>query len=197
MDILTIITIIGGIILTIGYLPQIRKLYATESTDGINNAFWYLIFSAVTITALNLIYTDAPQVLQIIQVINGILAGVVVIMVHIYRKEGVMSVIPVFILAFLVIIVPISPIEITQNVASIMIVVAYLSQLITLFKSSSVAGVAPSLYLLIAFGLAIMSTKMFVSEVSAYIITTEIINIVLLLACAGYALYFQRKQKIN
>lgn len=196
MDFLTVITIIGGIILTVGYIPQLIKLYKTGNTEGISSGFWYLITTAVSITAVNLIVDSAPLVLIIIQVINATLAGVVVLTVHHYRKEYRYMKYPTLLVVFVIVICGfILPIEITQSVASIAIVVAYVTQLITLFKSPSVAGVAPSLYLLIAIGLGIMATKMFVTEVSPYIIATELINIALLLACAGYATYSQLKRK--
>lgn len=196
MDFLTVITIIGGIILTVGYIPQLIKLYKTGNTEGISSGFWYLITTAVSITAVNLIADSAPLVLIIIQVINATLAGVVVLAVHYHRAEYRYMKYPTLVVVFIVIICGfILPIEITQSVASLAIVVAYVTQLITLFKSPSVAGVAPSLYLLIAIGLGIMATKMFVTEVSPYIIATELVNIALLLACAGYAIYSQFKRK--
>lgn len=195
MDFLTIITILGGIILTVGYIPQIIKLHSTQLTDGINNGFWYLISGAVTITALNLFIDAAPIVLITIQVINAALALYTVIIVHQYRRELMYPVI-IWLVAILGV-VYFLPLEFTQSLATGMIILAYVSQLITLFKAPSVAGVAPSLYLLIAIGLGIMATKMFVTEVSAYIITTEIVNIALLLTCAITAVYFQKKKIIN
>src|SRR5699024_11466299 len=66
---------------------------------------------------------------------------------------------------------------------------AYASQLVTLFKADSVKGVSPSLYLVIAIGLAIMALKMFVTEVTAHIIVTELVNITLLLLCAAVSSY--------
>ena len=194
MDFLTVITIVGGIILTIGYIPQLIKLFKTEETAGINNGFWYLITTAVTITAINLIIDSAPTVLIIIQIVNATLAGVVLLTVHFYRKEYTLMNLPVvLVLSVILISGVVLPLEVTQSIASLAIVTAYLTQLVTLFKAPSVAGVAPSLYLLIAVGLGIMATKMFVTEVSAYIITTEIVNIILLLLCASVSFFYQHK----
>lgn len=194
MDFLTIVTIIGGIILTVGYIPQLIKLRKTHDTDGINNGFWYLVTTTVAITAVNLIVDSAPIVLIIIQVVNAGLAGVVLITVHFYRNQYKQMTYPTFLIVVIIILAGVVlPIEITQTVASISIVVAYVSQLITLFKAPSVSGVAPSLYLLIAVGLGIMATKMFVTDVTPYIIATELINIALLLTCAGVSYYFQLK----
>lgn len=194
MDFLTLITIIGGVILTIGYIPQLFKLHKTGDTHGINNGFWYLVTTTVAITAVNLIVDSAPLVLIIIQVINAALAGIVLITVHFYRKEYKQMVYPTFLIVAIILLAGVVlPIEITQTVASISIVVAYVSQLITLFKAPSVSGVAPSLYLLIAVGLGIMATKMFVTDVTPYIIATELINIALLLTCACVSFYFQWK----
>lgn len=194
MDFLTVITIVGGIILTVGYIPQLIKLFKTEETAGINNGFWYLITIAVTITAINLIIDSAPMVLIIIQIANAMLAGVVLLTVHFYRKEYDLMNLPVLLVLSVILIAGvILPLEVTQSIASLAIVTAYVTQLVTLFKSPSVAGVAPSLYLLIAIGLGIMATKMFVTEVSIYIITTELVNITLLLLCASVSFFYQHR----
>lgn len=194
MDFLTIITIIGGIILTVGYIPQLIKLFRTEETAGINNGFWYLITTAVAITAVNLIVDSAPMVLIIIQIANAMLAGVVLLTVHFYRKEYDLMNLPVLlVLSAILIAGVILPLEVTQSIASLAIVTAYVTQLVTLFKAPSVAGVAPSLYLLIAIGLGIMATKMFVTEVSIYIITTELVNTTLLLLCASVSFFYQHR----
>lgn len=195
MDFLTVITIVGGIILTVGYIPQLIKLFKTEETAGINNGFWYLITTAVTITAINLIIDSAPTVLIAIQIVNATLAGLVLLTVHVYRKEYTLMNLPVVLVLSIIVFAggAILPLEVTQSIASLAIVTAYLIQLVTLFKAPSVDGVAPSLYLLIAVGLGIMATKMFVTEVSAYIITTEIVNIILLLLCASVSFFYQHK----
>ena len=193
MELLTIITVIGGIILTLGYLPQLVKLKQTGDTSGINNSFWYLITIAVTITAINLIADSAPVILIIIQITNAILAGVVLMAVHLYRGQDKWLLAPVVIFIVMVVLTTILPLEITQSLSSLAIVVAYITQLITLVKSPKVSGVSPSLYILIALGLGIMATKMFVTEVTPYIITTELINIILLLTCAGLSLFYQNR----
>jgi len=193
MELLTLITIIGGIILTLGYLPQLVKLKQTGDTNGINNSFWYLITIAVTITAINLIADSAPLILIVIQIINAILAGVVLMAVHFYREQDKWLLAPVVIFIAMIILTAVLPIEITQLLSSLAIVVAYVTQIITLIKSPKVSGVSPSLYILIALGLGIMATKMFVTEVTHYIITTELINITLLLLCAGLSLSYQSK----
>lgn len=193
MDILTLITIIGGVILTLGYLPQLVKLKQTGDTNGINNSFWYLITIAVTITAINLIADSAPMILIIIQIINAILAGVVLMFVHFYRGQNKWLLAPTVIFIVMILLTATLPLEITQSLSSLAIVVAYVTQLITLVKSPKVSGVSPSLYILIALGLGIMATKMFVTEVTPYIITTELINIALLLTCAGLSLFYQSR----
>lgn len=198
MDFLTIITIIGGIILTVGYVPQLVKMYKTDNTDGINVGFWYLITVAVTITAVNLLVGSAPLVLVTIQIINAALACVVLISVHFYRKEFNKIIVPAILVVTVIVLTGFFlPIEVTQNMASLAIVIAYVSQLITLIKSPSVTGVAPSLYLLIAIGLGIMATKMFVTDVSPYIIVTEVINIALLLACALVTFSLQNRDNLE
>lgn len=193
MELLTIITVIGGIILTLGYLPQLVKLKQTGDTSGINNSFWYLITIAVTITAINLIADSAPVILIIIQITNAILAGVVLMAVHLYRGQDKWLLAPVVIFIVMIALTTTLPLEITQSLSSLAIVVAYVTQLITLVKSPKVSGVSPSLYILIALGLGIMATKMFVTEVTPYIITTELINITLLLICAGLSLFYQNR----
>ena len=193
MELLTIITVIGGIILTLGYLPQLVKLKQTGDTSGINNSFWYLITIAVTITAINLIADSAPVILIIIQITNAILAGVVLMAVHLYRGQDKWLLAPVVIFIVMIVLTATLPLEITQSLSSLAIVVAYVTQLITLVKSPKVSGVSPSLYILIALGLGIMATKMFITEVTPYVIATELINIALLLICAGLSLFYQNR----
>ena len=149
MDFLTVITIIGGIILTVGYIPQLIKLFKTEETAGINNGFWYLITTAVTITAINLIIDSAPIVLIIIQIVNATLAGVVLLTVHLYRKEYTMMNLPVLLVLSVILIAGVLlPLEVTQSIASLSIVTAYLTQLVTLFKAPSIDKAKVLLHLL-------------------------------------------------
>ena len=187
MDLLTLLTVIGGVVLTIGYLPQIIKLHKTYNTAGINIAFWYLIAGAVLITAINLVIDSAPLVLIIIQSANALLAFYLVYLVTDLRGKPAFGIILALVL--IVLFVSAVPLSITQGAATVMIVIAYASQLVTLFKADSVEGVSPSLYLVIAIGLAIMALKMFVTEVTAHIIATELVNITLLLLCAAVSSY--------
>lgn len=197
MELMTYITIIGGIILTVGYLPQIIKLKKTGNTAGISLVFWYLIFSAVTITALNLVNTGAPLVLIIIQAANALLAGAIIGMIY-YCRDTFKYVVLIGAISFLLFIgVTSLPIEFSQTVSTVFIVTAYASQLITLIKAESVEGVSAWLYILIALGLGIMATKMFITDVSIHIIVTELVNISLLVACAVFTVYFQAKIKTN
>src|SRR5699024_4807524 len=148
MDLLTLLTVIGGDVLTIGYLPQIIKLHKTYNTLGINIAFWYLIAGAVLITAINLVVDSAPLVLIIIQSANALLAFYLVYLVTDLRGKPAFGIILALVLV--VLFVSAVPLSITQGAATVMIVIAYASQLVTLFKADSVKGVSPSLYLVIA-----------------------------------------------
>ena len=113
--------------------------------------------------------------------------------VHFYRGQNKWLLAPTVIFIVMILLTTTLPLEITQSLSSLAIVVAYVTQLITLIKSPKVSGVSPSLYILIALGLGIMATKMFVTEVTPYIITTELINIALLLTCAGLSLFYQSR----
>lgn len=194
MEVMFFITVLGGIILTVGYLPQIFKLYQTGNTDGISLLFWYFIFSAVSITAINLILTAAPVILIVIQLSNALLAAVVVGMVYYYKDQFKFVVMVGFLTLVLTVLVVSLPIEVTQTTSTVLIVAAYVIQLITLIKAESVQGVSAWLFLLIALGLGIMATKMFITEVSIHIIVTEIVNISLLIACAAITFYFQHRE---
>src|SRR5699024_7713049 len=194
MEVMFFITVLGGIILTVGYLPQIFKLYQTGNTDGISLLFWYFIFSAVSITAINLILTAAPVILIVIQLSNALLAAVVVGMVYYYKDQFKFVVMVGFLTFVLTVLVVSLPIEVTQTTSTVLIVAAYVIQLITLIKAESVQGVSAWLFLLIALGLGIMATKMFITEVSIHIIVTEIVNISLLIACAVITFYFQHRE---
>lgn len=194
MDTMFFITVLGGVILTVGYLPQIFKLYQTGNTDGISLLFWYFIFSAVSITAINLILTAAPLILIIIQLSNALLAAVVIGMVYYYKNQFKFVVMVGFLTLVLTVLVVSLPIEVTQTTSTVLIVAAYVIQLITLIKAESVQGVSAWLFLLIALGLGIMATKMFITEVSIHIIITEIVNISLLIACAAITFYFQHRE---
>jgi len=194
MEVMFFITVLGGIILTVGYLPQIFKLYQTGNTDGISLLFWYFIFSAVSITAINLILTAAPVILIVIQLSNALLAAVVVGMVYYYKDQFKFVVMVGFLTFVLTVLVVSLPIEVTQTTSTVLIVAAYVIQLITLIKAESVQGVSAWLFLLIALGLGIMATKMFITEVSIHIIITEIVNISLLIACAAITFYFQHRE---
>lgn len=203
MDFLFFSTLIGGIILTLGYLPQLFRFNRTRGNlEGVSLLFWTLIFTAVSITALNLITTGAELILIIIQVVNALLALLIIVYVtsNLRRVKqfktflmhpvffGVAVVIVSYVLQYTL------PLEVSQGVATTFIVIAYLHQLIHIVRAKSVYGLSEWLFFMIAIGLGIIATKMFVTEVSPHIIFTELVNIALLLACAFLTMYKKAKK---
>lgn len=202
MDFLFFSTLIGGIILTLGYLPQLFRFNRTRGNlEGVSLLFWTLIFTAVGITALNLITTKADLILIIIQVANALLALLIIIYVvsNLRRVKQIKTFLmsPVFYGVAVVLVAYVLqyalPLEISQGLATIFIVIAYVHQLAHIIRAKSVYGLSEWLFFMIAIGLSIIATKMFVTEVSPHIIFTELVNIVLLLACAFLTIYKKNK----
>ena len=85
------------------------------------------------------------------------------------------------------------PYDIIQNVSTVMIIVAYISQIIKFRKLKTSAGTELLLYLLFALGMTILLTQMIITNVPNTVIITETTNIILLITCAILNIHYRKK----
>lgn len=94
-EIITYITnimqIVGGILLSLGYIPQIRKTWKTKSVDDFNPVYYRLVFTGVAfmeIYAINLaVQANAGYMFLITNTVATILSGTMFVLTEKYKKK--------------------------------------------------------------------------------------------------------------
>ncbi|WBF81171.1 hypothetical protein FMLHJGGC_00118 [Staphylococcus phage BSwM-KMM1] len=81
----------------------------------------------------------------------------------------------------------------TQTVATITIILAYVTQITTFYKTKSAEGTNRFLFLIIGLGLASLIASMVLTHTYVHIIATEFVNFVLILICYLQANYYSRR----
>lgn len=85
-----ILQLIGGIILSIGYCPQIAQIIRTKSVKDLNFKTFMSVFIGVLlmeIYAINLVCQGSGLMFLITNSMSLSLAGIMVILISIYKKE--------------------------------------------------------------------------------------------------------------
>ncbi len=88
--IFNLLQLIGGIILTIGYIPQITQILKTKSVEDLNLTTFSSIFIGVglmEIYAINLVLTGSGLMFLITNSMSLILAGIMVFLILLYRNK--------------------------------------------------------------------------------------------------------------
>lgn len=82
---------LAGAILAIGYLPQIKTLYNSKSEKGVSLIFWFLISVSLEITLYNLFTHHAVWYVFIPQLINAIIALVILVWATCKKKGYILG----------------------------------------------------------------------------------------------------------
>lgn len=185
------LSILYAILITVGYIPGLIALVKADSVKGVSNYFWYLIVATVGISFYNLLLTDA-SVFQIVSVGLNLTLGTVCLLVASFRKKDYFPV--PFIIIFSVFLIYFSDFTaLTQTLATVTIILAYVTQITTFYKTKSAEGTNRYLFLIIGLGLASLIASMVISHTYVHIIATEFVNFILILICYLQANYYARR----
>lgn len=193
---LMILNIAALIILAHAYVPQLKTTYKTRSVEGVSLFFWVLISLSTSYSLFNLLATgNAEWYTYLAQFINAGIAFLLFIWITRLRFQWEITLLIVLFYVFgNAYIYQTLPLEITQSIASIAVVLAYIDQIAHFMRTKNADGTNPYLYYYFALGLTLLVTIMFMTEVSFHVIATELINIILLGVCG---IMSQKLEKIN
>lgn len=82
-----VLATLGGIFITISYLPQIKQLFKIHNTEGMSVSFWVILLLGLTCTTTNMIINNNPLSVLLPQILNITLAFVVLIQIIVYRRK--------------------------------------------------------------------------------------------------------------
>lgn len=86
-----LLQLIGGIILSIGYIPQITKTLRTKSVGDFNPMYYRLIFLGIVLMEIYasdlVIEAHAGYMFFVTNTISTILSGTMFILTEMYRKK--------------------------------------------------------------------------------------------------------------
>lgn len=192
MKTILLLNILSSLILIIAYVPQITELRKTKNADGVSNLFWVFISLSTSYSLFNLFVTDAHYYVMITQFFNAVIAFYVLQKVLKLKSKDWLPYLLFYIVVNLVLYLSF-PIEITQNIATIAIVLAYLDQVYHFVKNKDATGTNPIMYLLFSTALILLTISMSISGVHIFIVITEFTNSVLLLVCLILSIVYRRK----
>ena len=88
--IFNILQLIGGIILSIGYIPQIYKTIKTKSVEDLSSAYYINVCLGILLMELYAIYNAVMGVAYMFLITNSIsliLSGTMLVLTLCYRKK--------------------------------------------------------------------------------------------------------------
>ena len=171
------------LIFVTAYYNQLKSIFYSKNLTGISSMFWYLVSFSTLFSLLNVLRTgNAEWYIYLGQFINAGVALIIVIWLNFKRLEK------------LVIFSHLS-LEVSQTVATVSIVLAYIDQIIHFIRKKTSEGANPLLYLFFAIGLSLLVTIFSLTGVSIHIIITEVANICLLLTCFILAKVYSKNKK--
>ena len=84
--------LIGGIIMSVGYIPQIRQILKAKSSKGLNMKTFVMIFTGILlyeIYAVSLVITsDSGYMYLVTNTISMILSGTMCLLIKIFRQRN-------------------------------------------------------------------------------------------------------------
>ena len=166
------------LIFATAYYNQLKSIFYSKNLTGISSMFWYLVSFSTLFSLLNVLRTgNAEWYIYLGQFINAGVALIIVIWLNFKRLEKPIAVIfsLLYILLALVIFSHLS-LEVSQTVATVSIVLAYIDQIIHFIRKKS-----------------LLVTIFSLTGVSIHIIITEVANICLLLTCFVLAKVYSKK----
>ena len=186
------------ILMIVGYIPGLIALVKSKDLTGVGKYFWFFIVLTVGIIFYNLINTEA-NIFQVYAVGINLLLGIVCLGIYLIKSRRY-SIVIRDLSVFLIVLILLTYLyadkpHITQTVASISIVLAYIGQIGNYYKSKTSAGTSRWLFLIMGTGLMCLITSMTLTHTYPHIIATEAFNFVLIMVCYLQANYYERGLK--
>lgn len=183
--ILLILNILALVILTHAYVPQLKTTFKTRATEGVSIFFWLLISLSTSYSLFNLLATgNAEWYTYLAQFINAGVALLLFVWITGLRVRWELTLFITLLYIFLNVYAYQSlPLVVTQTVATIAVILAYVDQIAHFIRTKRADGTNPFLYYYFALGLSVLLSIMFMTDVSMHVIVTELVNITLLLVC--------------
>lgn len=90
-NIFGIFQLIGGVIMSVGYIPQIVQMFRTKSSEGLNFKSFGMIFAGIAlyeIYAVSLVVIDGNGHMYLItNSISTFLSGLMCLLIKVYEKR--------------------------------------------------------------------------------------------------------------
>lgn len=90
MDIFDLLQLIGGLMLSVGYIPQVKQVVTTKSVEDLNLRTALLLFlgiSLMEIYAINLVLMKTAYMLFVTNTISVFLSGLMLVLIIKYKKR--------------------------------------------------------------------------------------------------------------
>lgn len=174
--------VIVGLIFFISYLPQLKQLYKSDDIKGVSTIFWLFISLATFITFDNLFSSDSAWFVVIPQALNAFIALVILAWI-VVKKYGPKQLMFIYAfsatLYFLVTISMISHNDYLQNIATVLMILAYLIQLIKLMRSKNTNGLSVKLFIGVEIALGVMIFNILTTGAPYLSAITELVNLIM------------------
>lgn len=90
-NIFGIFQLIGGVIMSVGYIPQIVQMFRTKSSEGLNFKSFGMIFAGIAlyeIYAVALVVIDGSGHMYLItNSVSTLLSGLMCLLIKVYEKR--------------------------------------------------------------------------------------------------------------
>lgn len=83
-----LLQLIGGLILSFGYIPQIIQIVKTKSVNDLNFKTFFMIFLGILfmeVYAVNLVYTGSGLMFLVTNTMALLLSGTMVLLIKMYK----------------------------------------------------------------------------------------------------------------
>lgn len=184
-----ILSIAYAILVTVGYIPALISLIKDNTVKGVSHHFWSLIVITVSISFTSLMVTHATP-FQVVSVGLNLTLGIVCLILYAIRKKDLYPIMFSIIFMFIIMIIMNYSIPSAQTIATITIVLAYISQIYNFYKTKNAEGTNRFLFLIIGIGLACLVTSMILTNTYVHVMITELVNLILIMVCYLQANYY-------
>lgn len=193
MNIPEILSILYAILVTVGYIPALISLVKDKTVKGVSNYFWAFVVLTVLISFSSLLVTGAT-IFQLVSVGVNLSLGVVCLILHSIRLKTFIYVIMTVVLSAILLFNLVAYLPIIQTLATVSIILAYITQIGKFYTTKSSNGTSKYLFLIIGVGLTCLIISMIITGAYLHVIITEVANLVLILICYLQVVYYERKK---
>ncbi|MBR0277904.1 MAG: PQ-loop repeat-containing protein [Clostridia bacterium] len=90
-NLVNFLQLIGGIVISVGYIPQIRQIIRTKSSEGLNLKSFGMIFFAVILYEIYavclVVYESSGHMFLVTNSLSMIFSGTMCLLIRIYREK--------------------------------------------------------------------------------------------------------------